>query len=149
MEVDWSTFWSAISGIATSIGAVAIWFMRKQLRFEAWLKAQEIWTIPDFIQSRGFVFAKLDNESVKWNADEENKALDVCRKMDEFARLIPYLPKHTAISIWGIPFAKAWVILEPIVKKERDKCSWSDKWSAFEQLGKASLKRYPKMKRKK
>ena len=120
-------FWSAVGAIATVGGAVAIFFAISQLRFEAWLKAQEIWNARKFTQARGCIFARLDSGNTEWTAKEKEEALDVCRKMDEFAGLIPYLPKRTALRIWGDPFAKAWLILQPIVVQERGKCEWPDK----------------------
>jgi len=147
MSIEWNTIWAAVSAIATTFGVLAIVFAVRQLRFEAWLKAQEIWTGSDFTQLRSRVFAKLDTESNKWTEAEEAEALDVCRKMDEFAGLIPYLPKRTAMKIWGVPFAKAWLILEPIVRKERDKCSWPKKWHAFALLGKEALECNPEVRK--
>jgi hypothetical protein len=67
--------------------------------------------------------------------------------MDEFAGLIPYLPRKTALRVWGVPFAKAWVVLEPIVIKEREKCGWPDKWQAFADLGRAALNNHPQVKK--
>jgi len=145
MCVEWDTFWSAVSAIATAIGAGAIWFAVRQIRFEAWLKAQEIWTAQEFTQARDRVFTRLDTGSNEWRATEEAEALEVCRKMDEFAGLIPYLPRRIALRFWGVPFAKAWLILEPIVQKERDKCAWPDKWNAFRRLGQAALKSHPEV----
>src|SRR5437899_1359686 len=75
-----------------------------------------------------------------WDDEAEtSNALEVCRKLDEFARLIPYLPKQTALGIWGVPFAKAWLVLERIVNDERKKCRWPNKWNAFARLGHLAL----------
>jgi hypothetical protein len=68
--------------------------------------------------------------------------------MDEFAGLIPYLPKRIAIRIWGVPFAEAWLILAPVVDKERAKCAWSDKWHAFERSGRSALASHPEVQAK-
>lgn len=76
------------------------------------------------------------------------QALDVCRKMDEFAGLIPYLPKRTALRICGVPFAKAWLILAPVVDKARAKCARSDKWHPFERLGRSALASHPEVQAK-
>jgi hypothetical protein len=141
-------FWSAVGALATVVGAIAIFFAISQLRFEAWLKAQEIWTVREFTQARGRVFARLDTGNTEWTEQEEDEALDVCRKMDEFAGLIPYLPKRTALRIWGVPFAKAWLILAPVVERERVKCAWSDKWHAFERLGRSALASHPEARKR-
>lgn len=142
-------FWTALGAFATAVGSGAILLAVSQLRFEAWLKAQEIWTAQEFIAARGRVFARLDTASAEWGQDEEAQALDVCRRMDEFAGLVPYLPKRIALRIWGVPFAKAWAVLESVVQRERTKCTWPDKWHAFERLGQAAIKRHPDVRRKK
>lgn len=138
-------FWTAVGAIATVVASIAIFLAVYQLRFEAWLKAQEIWTARDFTEARGRVFARLDNGNQRWTKNEETEALQVCRKMDEFAGLIPYLPKRTALRIWGVPFAKAWLILEQVVERERAKCAWPDKWHAFEKLGRSALTSHPEV----
>jgi hypothetical protein len=136
-------FWSAFGAIATAIGAIAIVFAISQIRFEAWLKAQEIWTASEFTNLRERIYQRLNNSNADWSNEEENKAKDACRKLDELAGLIPYLPKKIAIKAWGVPYAKLWTILEPIVIKERKLMEWPDKWKAFEKLGKSSLKQHP------
>jgi hypothetical protein len=135
-------FWSAVGAIATVIGVVAIFFAISQIRFEAWLKAQEIWTSPEFTALRENLFKRLDSGKLDWSTDEEIEAKKACRKLDELADLIPYLPKKNALKAWGVPYAKAWTILEPIVMKERETNVWLEKWQAFEKLGKSALKKY-------
>jgi hypothetical protein len=145
-------FWTAIGSIATAIGATAtvlgaigVFFAARQLRFQAWLKAQEIWTAGPFVEARESVFSQFDTipEQVIPDDRDDRHALLVCRRMDEFAGLIPYLSKKKALEIWGVPFAKAWLLLASIVYRERDKDSWKGKWRAFEDLGKAALETYP------
>lgn len=138
-------FWAAVGAIFTAVSSGAIIFAIRQLRFDAWLKAQEIWTSDEFTKLRGNIYSRLENSEQDWSSEMEKEALTVCRRMDEFARLIPYLPKRTALEIWGIPFAKAWLILEPIVKKERIKTAWEQKWSGFEELGRSALRRNPEI----
>jgi hypothetical protein len=140
-------FWTAFGAVATAVASVAILLALSQLRFEAWLKAQEIWTARDFTEARGRIFARLDNRNQVWTTEEETEALEVCRKMDEFAGLIPYLPRRTALRIWGVPYAKAWLVLAPIVDRERAKCGWPDKWHAFERLGQSALRRHPEVRK--
>jgi hypothetical protein len=145
MPFQWSTFWSALSAIFTGAAVFAIFIARKQLRFNAWLRAQEIFTARDFTEARRRIFARLDNQNQNWTEEEETEALQVCRKMDEFAGLVPYLPKRAVLRIWGVPFAMAWLVLEPVVERERTKCNWSDKWNAFAQLGRLALDSHPKV----
>jgi len=104
-----AVFWYALTAIFTGIASVGIILASCQLRFQAWLKAQEIWTASDFTQSRGRVFARLDNKKRDWETEEKTDGLQVCRKMDEFAGLIPYLPKRIALRLWGVPVRKGLV----------------------------------------
>jgi hypothetical protein len=141
------TFWSAISALATLAGVVVIVIAIRQLRFEAWLKAQEIWVNPEFTKNRGKIFARLDNLNQPWKPEEEEIGYEVSRKMDEFAHLAPYLGNRKILRDWGDPIAKAWLILEPLVQKERAKTSWDNKWRAFQKLGTKSLKARPYLKK--
>jgi len=137
------TFWSAVSALATVIGAGAIAFAARDFHFSVWLKAQEIWRGPEFTKARGEVFARLDKPPQQWRPDETERALDVCRNMDEFARLAPYLGKRKMLAIWGDPLAKAWLVLKPLVEAERDKAHWKEKWDAFQALGDQALAERP------
>lgn len=144
------TFWSAVSALATVAGAVAIVFAARQLRFEAWVKAQEIWVSDDFTRARGKVFARLDNlESLRgpWTPEDKTIGLNVCRRCDEFVRLAPYLGRRRMLSVWGEPLAKAWVVLEPLVNEER-RVAWPAKWDAFESVGQSALGTRPHLKTK-
>jgi hypothetical protein len=145
--------WYALTAFFTMIASLGILYAGRQLRFQAWLKAQEIWTAGGFTESRGRIFAYLDDKNREWNKEEKTEALQVCRKMDEFAGLIPYfglipyLRRKTALRIWGVPFAKAWFVLEATVQKERDKCGWQDKWHAFEEFGQSALRSHPEVRK--
>ena len=60
--------------------------------------------------------------------------------MDEFARLVPFLGKHFRLDTFDDPIAKAWIVLKPIVDKERTgPANWSRKWECFERLGEDAL----------
>jgi hypothetical protein len=142
-----AVFWYALTAIFTGIASVGIILAYRQLRFQAWLKAQEIWSADDFTERRGRIFARLDDKDRDWSKEEKSDALQACRKMDEFAGLIPRLPKRIALRVWGVPFAKAWLVLEPIVNEERAKCGWQDKWHAFEQLGTSALRNHPEVRK--
>jgi hypothetical protein len=114
------------------------------------LKAQEVFTHPDFTGARGTIFARLDKDadpqwSERWSNDEKKAALLVCRRMDEFCHLVPYLGlvpclgKRRALAVWDDPIAKAWFLLEPLVTIEQRR--WPTKWDAFQKLGVAALDR--------
>lgn len=137
------TFWSAVSALATLAGVAAILFAARQLRFEAWLKAQEIWVLDDFTADRGKVFVRLDNLSQVWTPEDEALGLKTCRRVDEFVRLAPYLGKRRMLRVWGDPLAKAWLVLEPLVRLERDRTAWPAKWDAFERFGTKALSARP------
>jgi hypothetical protein len=139
-----------VSAIATAAATAAIFFAIRQLRFEAWVKAQEVFTHGDFTDARGTIFARLDkDEDCEWNdgwsADEKRAAMIVCRKMDEFCRLVPYLGlvpwlgRRRALAVWDDPIAKAWFLLKPLVRAEQQR--WPRKWNAFQKLGSTALNR--------
>lgn len=136
---DWQVFWTAAGVLITAAGFLFVW---TQLRFNAWLKAQEIFIDKDFTKARGVVFRRLEAAEktevpIKWNyRDKQNIAKLVCRRMDELARLVPFLPKRTALKSWLVPLAKSWKALEPVVRDEQQIMKWEGKWSAFKKLGK-------------
>lgn len=142
------TFWSAFGAIATGASAVAIYYAALQFRFSAWLRAQEIWNAPEFTKHRGIVFARVGKPVEPWEGDEEVAALDVCRKVDEFARLKRYIGTRRLLNVWGDPLAKAWLLLEPVVVQEREKTGWKEKWIEFERIGRKALERRPDLQRK-
>src|SRR5438105_15665611 len=87
-------FWSAVSAIATLIGAGAILFAARQLRFEAWLKAMDIWVGKEFTDARTKLFTRLENPQPSLLPEEKELELFVCRRVDEFVRLAPYLGRR-------------------------------------------------------
>jgi hypothetical protein len=137
------TFWTALGAVATLVGAGAILFAAKQLRFDAWLKAQDIWASEEFLVARRKIFARIDVPEAHWKPEDKALGLDVCRRMDEFVRLAPYLRKRKMLAVWGDPLAKAWVILKPIVDEEREATTWPTKWDAFEKFGRKALNARP------
>jgi hypothetical protein len=141
IKAEWSTIWSAVSAIATVAAAFAIYFARKQLNFDAWLKAQDVWIEKSFTEARGKIFQRLKAPKTPWTDQDRIEAKQLCRKMDEFAYLVPYLGKDKVLNIWADPLAKAWIVLDPIVQQERKDCEWPTKWSGFEKLGKAALQK--------
>ena len=147
------TFWSAVGALATVAAVAGIYLTARQLRFNAWLEAQDIWVDEKFTNARGQLFRHLDNPSLDWAELDKQDGLLACRRTDEFARLAPYfainryLGKRKILKVWSDPLAKLWVLLEPLVVEERNKAGWKTKWDAFETLGKAALKRVPKEQR--
>lgn len=109
--------------------------LRSQLGFDAWLKAQEIFTDRRFMRERGLIFARLKEPGNQWTPEQTAAAPHVCRKMDALARLIPALDRKLAIDTWDDPFAKAWYLLKDVVEEERKATGWGQKWAAFQQIG--------------
>jgi hypothetical protein len=107
--------------------------------FEAWNKAQEIWTRPAFRELRSKVFERLRDSSIPWTQQDVTEGKEVARLMDEFAHLSQFLSEGVMIDTWDDPLAKAWIVLEPIVKEERAKQDWAEKWRRFEEMGQKAL----------
>ena len=144
------TFWSALGALATAAGAIAILYTAKQLRFQAWVKAQEIWTSERFTIERGKIFSRLDTLPALWTPEDKGIGLDIYRQTEEFVRLAPfftlapffarYFGERQMQAVWGDGFAKTWVILAPLVIEERKKTAQPTKWDAFEWVGKDALR---------
>ena len=139
---DWDTLWAAVGAIATLLGVLAIRCAVDQLRFAAWLEAQEVFTDKAFVEARERVFAHFDDRNTPWPVPEGDDELTVCRKMNEMAHLFPFVGQEKAPE-WGNPIAKAWLLLEPTVANERKKSHWPDKWKAFETTGKKAVTQQP------
>lgn len=100
-DSGFSTFWTAIGALFTAVGAVAVIFAARRLDFNAWVKAQEIFTQPDFTAARGVVLPRYRTDRLApWTASEKDQAKLVCRKMDEFARLLPFLRRPLVLKTW-------------------------------------------------
>jgi hypothetical protein len=108
-------------------------------QFHSWLKAQELWTEKKFSEQRGRVFGRPNFSSTPWTAQETEDALEVCRRMDEFAHLIKFLGDYHATSIWDNPIGRAWLALEGTVYEERMRCAWPQKWETFEEIGRNAV----------
>lgn len=134
---DWQVFWTATGVLITAAGFLFVWL---QLRFNAWLKAQEIFTDPDFRKAGGVVLPHYWQPDKEWTDADKKKAL-VCAKMDELARLIPFIREKKALESWDDPFGKCWYVLQDFIEEERNKTKWLAKWKAFEDLGKKAYAR--------
>lgn len=87
---DWNTIWTAIGALATAAAAYLIYFAGKQLRFEAWLRAQEIFVEKEFTEARTRLFRHIEESGSTWSPKDEEDGLLVCRRLDEICRLAPY-----------------------------------------------------------
>lgn len=133
----------AIGTLAAVVGAAAILIAARQLRFNSWLKVQEIFTDEKFVKARGNVYSKLPGRAEQSDKNWTDDDFLVCRKMDELARLAPYLGlfgsgRKLIIETWKDPLAKSWIVLRPLVKEEQER--WPEKWKAFEEFGKEAAK---------
>lgn len=102
-------------------------------------KGQDIWVGKEFTDARTKLFTRLENPQPPLHPEEKELELFVCRRVDEFVRLAPYLGRRRLLSVWGDPLAKAWLLLEPRVLDEREVCNWPTKWDAFETIGRKAL----------
>ena len=139
---QWITVDATLIGIL--IGLLTVGFVAQQLWFATWVKTQEIFVDEKFTTARGKVYARIPhNTEAKsmWTTDD----YIVCRKMDELARIAPYLGifgsgERLVLRTWRGPLAKSWIVLHSLVKEERNKTPGWSKWDAFEKLGKKAMK---------
>ena len=134
-----------IGAIVALIGVVAARCAVKTFEFNTWLKAQEIYTNPDFYKAREAVLSSWDfgqTYPANIRGYERKNAILVCQRMDELARLEPYLKEEKIIGAWGRPMGKSWLILEKfVIKGEREKDD-NKKWTPFEELAGKAIKKY-------
>ena len=133
------TFWSAAGAVATMVASVAIFQAAKQLRFDAWLKAQEIFTDREFVAARTTVYGHLPKPTETWSPTDLDAGLLVCRQMDQLCHLQEFLGRKRILDTWANPLATSWALLKWLVVQERQRASWAKKWSAFETLGEAAI----------
>ena len=143
--MEWSTIWEAVGSVATVVGAGGIGFAVYQLRFDAWLKAQEVFTSDEFVKARTAIFAHFDDPVQPWPDPHSEDAKKVCRKMDEMAHLLPFVGRQKMLRGWSNPIAKAWLLLEPTVNEDRRTSHWDEKWKAFAELGAEAVRRNPQV----
>jgi len=145
--------WPMVSAVAAIIATIAVFYAAKQFQFAGWIAAQELFTDTDFTKARTEVlknfpfsikpvpYLKDKTKNFTYNRDIKENALTVCRKMDELARLEPYLGSKKIIDTWGYPLGKSWMILEATVNAERKSTYHLAKWNAFMELGGEAVKR--------
>jgi hypothetical protein len=132
--------------IVLGIGEILAFFglrhTAKERELQILLKAQEVWTDREFRELRSKMFQRLRVPSTSWTPQDADDGREVCRRMDEFARLAPFLGVDEMLDTWDDPLAKAWLVLEPIVNEERTKYAmWLRKWKGFEVIGKRALEK--------
>jgi len=138
-----------ISALAAVVACIVIGIAARQLSFNCWLKAQEIFTEGSFTKARGRVYSRIPSGTNQSSKESSKEWTDddflVCRKMDELARLAPYLGffgsgEKLMLKTWLDPLAKSWIVLHSLVCEERKKTPKWQKWDAFEKLGKEAAK---------
>ena len=148
LVASWHTgeIWDVVTALATVAGCWTIWYAGRQLELQAWLRVQELWTNKEFRSGRMKLYKRLEVRNEKWTDPEREEALEVCRKLDEFAALVPYLKRHEALRIFGVPFSSCWLVLKEVVDDERSskpgRANWPEKWKPLERFGNASLKKH-------
>ncbi len=132
----------AIGSLAALMGCIAVVFAIRQLSFNSWLKAQEIFTEKDFVEARRKVYSRLPGRNSElpdeWGPEDHL----VCRKMDELVRLAPYFGlfgagKRIILKTWDDPLAKYWQALKNLVDEEQKR--WPQKWNAFQKFGEEAV----------
>jgi len=139
------TFFSALTALFTGLASLGIFLARKQLRYDAWVKAQDIFNDDEFRKARTALFACLDTPGSSCTI--ENAEI-VCRKMNELCHLAEFLGERRILINWGNPLAKAWHLLGAFVDDEIKQSNWEHKWRAFQKIGKKALEREPDLKGK-
>ncbi len=128
-----------VLGVGEILAFFELRYVRNDRQFQSWNRAQDIWKGSDFREARRRIFQRLHGGATEWSQKEREDALEVCRRMDEFAYLIPFLGLRNALAAWDDPLAKGWMVLKPIVQQEREATGWKEKWKAFETVGKKAL----------
>ena len=123
------------------IGTGAIFIAASQLYLSCWLKAQEIFTDEKFREARGVVLSHYWQRNKAWTKDDEDKKTRelVCAKMDELARLRPFISWRKILKTWDDPMGKCWDVLQDFIIGEQRKTDWKVKWKAFDKLGKKAF----------
>ena len=132
---------SGITAVCAVVGSSALIIAVRQFKFSTWLKAQEIFVDSDFKEARGVVLLHYWERNKEWTKDDTKKRELVCARMDELARLVPYIKEKTVLETWDDPMGKCWEVLRDFVIQERTKTKWDVKWKAFEVLGGKALAR--------
>ena len=147
--MNWSFLFNALTAISAAVGSIAFIFAVVQLRFNSWVKAQAIFNEQKFVDARGVILNRYGCDNQEWTDKDKRNALLVCRRMDELARVVPFMRKKTALNAWDDPIGKCWDVLKDLVKEEQNCiCHWREKWMAFENLGKKALARVKKREKK-
>jgi len=137
--------WEAIGAVASAVGSFGIIIAVIQFRASAWLKAQEIFTNPEFVNARTNLFSIIDSKTKDiQDVSNEDKIL-ICKKMDEIAHLRFAIGPWKTIKTWGNPIAKAWKLLEKFVEDTQGNEHWEDKWKSFSKIGKHAIRRNKKL----
>lgn len=142
----WTLVFTALSAVAAAVGAFGILYALKTFRFNTWLKAQAIYMDKEFYEARKTVLERFEgcnkNNPPTFTPKDKDDALIVCRKMDELARLTPYIKKEKIIETWGNPMGKSWIILEKLVDDVRTQDKNLKKWKAFQRLAEKANEKY-------
>ncbi len=140
---EWTLVFTGLGAGAAIVGVVGIFLAARALKFNAWIKAQEIYVNKDFYKARKDILSHFGFTNAvpsRIGQTDEDSAIHVCQKMDELARLKPYLGTKRIIEAWGIPMGKSWMILLATVNQERK--THKAKWDAFQRLAKVAIKKH-------
>lgn len=142
-SLPWEIILQAISTVSTILAASIIIFAMKQLRFEAWTKAEKMFVEDKFKESRKIIFSYLVTTKEQHDEQDIEHFFRVCQSMDRLCHLEPFLGKYL-FSNWYDSIGKAWFVVQKYVQKERTICDDATKWKAFERIGSKALKKLRK-----
>jgi hypothetical protein len=128
-----------VIGVGEFIAFLELRYVARDRDFHTWLKAQDVWMEKEFVQRRGLIFKRLNDLNAPWSDEETREAKETCRKLDEFAHLAPFLGVKKVLAVWDDPLAKAWIVLQNVVEKERENTKWGEKWMGFSTIGQEAL----------
>lgn len=135
-----------ITAGAAAASVLLIWLAYRTLKFEAWLKAQGLFTEDQFTEARGRVFAKespIPVGDLKTDPALKSAAGLVCRRLDELAHLfdMKVVDTRRARASWDIHFAKSLIALEPFIEHRRTTDHDPDLWRELVSVAEAALRR--------
>jgi len=151
--MNWTLIFGAVTAVAALFGSFAVFLVMMQIQFASWIRAQEVFNDCKFRKARGKVLKRYWQSEKERAELKESDAYLVCAKMDEFARVVPYMKpfirKKKVFNNWDDPIGKCWHVLEKFIDEEREKTGWEMKWKAFEILGKKAYAKVEQREREK
>jgi len=141
-----ATVWTALGALCAFGCLIGVLFALKQLRFSAWVNAQEIVTDPEFTGARTRIQDRFESEEYMPTGNDKEDAKMVCRRWDQLCWLVfeGFISKRKVLRYWCVSMGKCFIIVEErwyTISREREIAKGHfDKWDAFFQLGSEAAK---------